>query len=322
MSNPPSKKRILVVSDLHLGGAPASEGRRGFQMCPPAGQQRLADFFDWAAAQAGVADAPAMHLVLNGDIVDFLAEPDSQGVFEALTTDQGKACFKLDAVFATTAVVWEALNRYLATGARLILLLGNHDVELTLPLVRRKLLDKLGPGNIEFIYDNEALAFGTVLIEHGNRYDTWNAVFHNQLRELRSALSRRVPKDELPKVPLQPGSDLVVRVMNEIKHQYAFVDLLKPERQGALPLLGFLNPSLWFKAKGGLRALVGSTLDARRPSGDPVNRDQVSGFEQPAAAKAKAKVAEIKAEAEANDVLFSQAARATGRNPDQVLGRG
>ena len=297
------KKRVLVVSDLHLGGAPATEGKVGFQMCPPAGQQRLANFFDWAAAQSVGEGAATLHLVLNGDIVDFLAEPDSDGVFKALTTDQELACVKLERVFETTDVVWQALRRYVATGSKLILLLGNHDVELTLPSVRRKLLDKLGAGNVDFMYDNEALTFGPVLIEHGNRYDSWNAVFHNQLRELRSALSRRVPKPELPQVPLQPGSDLVVQVMNKIKHEYAFVDLLKPERQGVLPLLGFLKPSLWLKAQAGLRALVRSTLDARRPSGDPLNRDQVSGDD-----------------GYEGDGLFDQARLASAENPDQVSG--
>lgn len=140
------KRKILVVSDLYLGGQPADATGVGFQICPPDGQRRLSEFFDWAAAQAeSLEDDEKLQLVLNGDIVDFLAEADG-GVFSAFTSDQASACRKLDAIFRSTRGVWDALGRYLATGSSLILLLGNHDVELTLPLVRRKLLDELGGG--------------------------------------------------------------------------------------------------------------------------------------------------------------------------------
>ena len=70
-------------------------------------------------------------------------------------------------------------------------MLGNHDIELSLPGTRQLLLDRLGPGRIDFTYDNEALTIGPVLIEHGNRFDAWNAVPHGALRRLRSQLSRR-----------------------------------------------------------------------------------------------------------------------------------
>ncbi len=128
------KSRVLVISDLHLGGAPASKGQVGFQMCPPAGQQRLADFFDWAAGQARVEGPATLNLVLNGDIVDFLAEPDESGNFSALTTTKSWRAPSWKRCFARRTWCGKRLGAISLRAAKLILLLGNHDVELTLPI--------------------------------------------------------------------------------------------------------------------------------------------------------------------------------------------
>ena len=56
--------------DLHLGGAPATDGGRGFQICPPATQAMLAAFIDRLPERQPNADC---RLVIAGDIVDFLA---------------------------------------------------------------------------------------------------------------------------------------------------------------------------------------------------------------------------------------------------------
>jgi UDP-2,3-diacylglucosamine pyrophosphatase LpxH len=105
---------------------------------------------------------------------------------------------------------------------------------------RRLLLDKLGPGRIEFIYDNQAYVDGPVIVEHGNRYDSWNVVSHDRLREVRSALSRG---EDAPLFESPAGSLMVVNIMNGIKARFPFVDLLKPEDASLLPLLAVLDPS-------------------------------------------------------------------------------
>lgn len=227
------ERTLFVISDLHLGGA------EGFQMCSAAGRARLAHFIDWAAAQK--RDGAEIHLVLNGDIVDFLAEEDETG-FTAFVIDEKKARRKLTHIEEGCEEVLAALRRFTTAGNRLTLLIGNHDVELSLPAVRRHFLGLLGEGRIEYLYDNEAFTVGPVLIEHGNRYDGWNMVNHSELRQIRSQLSR----GEKPGVfSAQPGSELVARVMNPVKKQFAFVDLLKPETGGVLPILAVLNPGLW-----------------------------------------------------------------------------
>src|SRR5262245_7260241 len=125
----PTFDRVHVVSDLHLGGRP------GFQI------------FNQGAALAGVIDSVAqadsersVALVLNGDIVDFLAEEP------AAYRDPGGAVSKLERIAADPAfsAVWDALGRFAAKPNRtLVLVLGNHDVELALPAVREWVLRRL-----------------------------------------------------------------------------------------------------------------------------------------------------------------------------------
>jgi UDP-2,3-diacylglucosamine pyrophosphatase LpxH len=224
---------ILVISDLHLGGEPTTS------MCSPRGRARLTAFLRHVACDS--ARAADIHLVLAGDIVDFLAEDDADGGWSAFSSPQ-EAVRKFRAIADESAEVWAALREVVGSGAAVTLMLGNHDLELCLPPVRAELLHRLGRGAVQFLYDNEALRIGPVLIEHGNRYDTWNAVSHDSLRRVRSRVSRGEAHERFP-VP--PGSDLVVRAMNRIKAEYGFVDLLKPEASAALPLLAALDGTLW-----------------------------------------------------------------------------
>jgi UDP-2,3-diacylglucosamine pyrophosphatase LpxH len=228
------QKTLFVISDLHLGGAPAMDGKPSFQMCSAAGQARLAQFIRYTAEQR--SSTVDVTLIIAGDIVDFLAEEE----FTAFTMKDSLAGAKLSSIMSRTAEVWRSLQFFVSKGGKLVLLLGNHDIELSLPTPRRLLLDRLGPGRIEFIYDNQAYVDGPVMVEHGNRYDSWNVVSHDRLREVRSALSRG---EEPPLFESPAGSLMVVNIMNGIKARFPFVDLLKPEDASLLPLLAVLDPS-------------------------------------------------------------------------------
>ena len=223
---------IFVISDLHLGGA------AGFQMCSARGRSRLAALLRWITSQRTVDQNT--HLVLAGDIVDFLAERP----WEAFTADNERAESKLTKIFESTTEVWDALRDFVRGGSALTLLLGNHDLELSLPGPRRLLLDRLGGGRVEFLYDNQAFVHGPVFIEHGNRHDHWNVVQHDSLRKVRSSLSRL---EEPAPFPAPAGSRLVVEVMNEVKEAFPFIDLLKPESEASLPLLAAVDPTRFAK---------------------------------------------------------------------------
>ena len=221
---------VFVISDLHLGG------REGFQMCTRAGRERLGEFIRYLATQK--RDNRDVQLVINGDSVEFLSQPDEAGRYSGFVADQAQAVKKLEAILSSTAEVWLALRALTAAGCGLVILSGNHDIELSLPAVRQRFQQELGRGRVELVYDNQALAMGELLIEHGNRYDAWNVVPHATLRRIRSCLSRR---EAPPDYPVQPGSRLVVDVMNPIKARYPWVDLLKPEGAGLLKLLNALG---------------------------------------------------------------------------------
>lgn len=240
-------EQIFVISDLHLGGEP------GFQMCGPAGQRLLAGFTRWVTSQQRAGrDA---HLVIAGDGVDFLAESPSA----AFTGDEAEAARKLSSIFERTREVWDAFHGHVAAGGKFTLMLGNHDIELSLPRTRRMLRDRLGVGRVEVLYDDEALRVGGLLVEHGNRYDDWNWVDHDQLRRVRRNLSRGEAADFFKP---QPGSRFVIDVMNAIKAEYPFVDLLKPENESVAPFLALLRPDL-AKAMKDVGGTVGAWVEMR-----------------------------------------------------------
>lgn len=114
---------LFVISDLHLGGG-------AHPLCPAAAQQQLARFIRRVMASHRAAH-PA-HLVLNGDIVDFLAEEP----FVSFTASDAEATRKLAAALDSAPEVIAALAAHVESGAPLTLLLGNHDVELSLPGAR------------------------------------------------------------------------------------------------------------------------------------------------------------------------------------------
>ncbi len=247
-------RQIFVISDIHLGGPYGDPGQpedRGFRIST--GVDHLTAFVN------GLADRPAdgvtTELVINGDFIDFLAEKDPvENAWKAFTPDPQRACAKLAAIVARDRELFDALGKLLRRGHRLTILLGNHDIELALPQVRKQLMALMGVTDkhaFEFIFDGEAYTVGDVLIEHGNRYDMFNVVDHDSLRRLRSLQSRQqdVPKQYRFDAPA--GSDIVVSMMNPIKDAYPFVDLLKPETGGAIPMLLALEP--------GYRSYLGQT---------------------------------------------------------------
>ena len=75
-------ERILIISDLHLGGD------ERFAICSAEGRRLLAEFLHWVAEQQKIEKN--IHLVVNGDSVDFLSEPE----FQVFTSDDRAASAK------------------------------------------------------------------------------------------------------------------------------------------------------------------------------------------------------------------------------------
>jgi UDP-2,3-diacylglucosamine pyrophosphatase LpxH len=248
--------QISVISDLHMGG------KAGFQIF---GQAALLAAFIDDLRQNGSGDCA---LVINGDTVDFLAEPG------ATYFDSAGAIDKLDRIFGDNAFkpVWKSLKDFVHVAKRhLVITLGNHDVELALPWVREHLLDALSDGNpaararITLAFDGTGFACNvgsaSVLCLHGNEVDTWNVTDYEALRRLAcDAVQGRPVREWTPNA----GTKLVIDVMNSLKQEHPFIDLLKPEKEAAVKLLLAIWPEQRLKLNSVAAIAARRVWDATR----------------------------------------------------------
>src|SRR5512143_3052149 len=144
--NPPvsAPRELLIVSDLHLG--------RG---CNPATKHwhRLETFFydddfrsfcEWLCRDAAERGAPVA-LVLNGDVLDLLrigpqADPDASGIERRFgpPVTPPIAARMVRAILGGHPAFADALAAVLAAGHEVIILPGNHDLELQWEPVREE----------------------------------------------------------------------------------------------------------------------------------------------------------------------------------------
>src|SRR5262249_51669029 len=160
----------LIVSDLHLGN--------GGEYDVFAGGEALPAFLDRHAA------APT-RVFVNGDGVDFLMNEDP------LALDAERAVQQARAIAA--APESRAVLQALARGGEVIVRLGNHDVELSLPAVQAVLRDALGQppavagrlafqlGDVPAILD---VGGARILVTHGEHEDPWNKVDYPKLAQV------------------------------------------------------------------------------------------------------------------------------------------
>jgi len=263
-----SYDELYSVSDLHLGG---STGFQVFNQGELLG--RLIDHLRQRSPKRRLA------LVLNGDTIDFLAESgatyfDPLGAMRKLERIAGDPAF---------APVFQALRQFVRTPRReLVITLGNHDLELALPWVRERFLDLLSGGResargrIHLAFDGSGFLASVggkkVLCVHGNEVDTWNVADHETIRRIGCNLTRDQQVE--PWTP-NAGTKLVIDVMNQIKTEWPFIDLLKPEIEGAVPILMALDPDQVGKIKQVFRVAARLTWDEIRVRAGFLSADEV-----------------------------------------------
>jgi UDP-2,3-diacylglucosamine pyrophosphatase LpxH len=230
----PQFDELYSVSDLHMGGL--GTGAQIFNS-----GKELAALIDHLRAKPG-----KIVLVINGDMVDFLAEPNAKAF------DPEGANDKLSRIAADDSFkpVFDALNRFVRTkDHRLVITLGNHDLELALPWVREHFLDLLAGdndaarGRIMLAFDGAGflcrVGNATVLCVHGNEVDNWNITDHETIRRFgRDMQQGRYVEAWVPNA----GTHLVIEAMNDVKKAHPFVDLLKPELEAVIPVLLSVAP--------------------------------------------------------------------------------
>ena len=251
---------VHSVSDLHFGG------ESGFQVFNLG--STLAKFIDHLRQKP---KGRRVALVINGDFVDFLAEQPS------MHFDPKGAVRKLERIFDDPAFkpVWQALQRFTRTPDRyLVITLGNHDLELALPWVAERLIqevsgDRLSArGRVVLSFDGSGFLCGVggrkVLFVHGNEVDTWNLCDYEHLRRMGRDLTQG---NEVESWQPNAGSKMVIEVMNDIKRRYPFIDLLKPENEGAVPVLLALDPKQARKIPRVLNVVARRSWDSGTPDG-------------------------------------------------------
>ena len=101
---PPPATRVMIISDLHLGGVAP------YMMSQP---QHLAAYLAWLPTIAAADET--LELVIAGDVIDFLAIP----AYASWTPDPQQACAKLrQTLEGPFAPVFAALAGYLAADHR------------------------------------------------------------------------------------------------------------------------------------------------------------------------------------------------------------
>lgn len=270
--------QVFIISDLHLGGDapnpddPDEDRRRGFRMMKH--PNHLAEFI--AELTKRPVAAPSTELVINGDFIDFLAEESTAETWLPFRYEEGAALATFQKVTAANAPdgpIFDRLKAFVEKGHKLTILIGNHDLELSLPEVRDALIQRLGAqaNPIRFLLDGEALTFGDAIVEHGNNYDLANAVDHDGLRLLRAIRTRRYFDESMQKATFRPppGSQLVADLMNPLKRRYGFVDLLKPESEPLFALILLLAPDKKSELKKLVELIPGVTKNAMPTQGIP-----------------------------------------------------
>lgn len=232
----PEYDEVHVISDLHIGG------KEGFQIFNSGVE--LGAFINYLSEKKNEKD-PIL-LIINGDFIDFLAE-DNAKYFDPVG-----AVGKLKRIFSDTEFkpVWDALKNFVkADKRRLIINLGNHDLELALPWVQECFFrevagdDAAARGRIAFVTGGQGVLCRVgkvrVLCVHGNESDDWNLVGQTDLqRMVGDCLKNRNVEEWTPNA----GTKLVIDAMNDVKKNYPFVDLLKPENGGAIRTLYEVAP--------------------------------------------------------------------------------
>lgn len=218
--------RLYFISDLHLGG------RRGAEVFNS--HNELQAFLRWVGTHGD-----RVALVLGGDLIDFLSFQDAKHFNAANAKDRVAEV----ATERATRVIFDELKTLAAqTNITLVLMGGNHDIELALPEVREELLQHVaarkhrhrvrtvldGTGYTCRVGDREVLCL------HGNERDKWNVVDHGALLRVIRAMNAG---SKVPPWEPNPGTTLVINVMNQIKRNLPFIDLLQPETEAAVRVL-------------------------------------------------------------------------------------
>ena len=215
------QNRKIVISDLHLGiGNPGGNWSplEDFRFPP------LFRSFLEAKGSSGNTD-----LIIAGDFIDFwqvLPELDEKRAPQ-LGSTEAESLAKLDVVLYQHRDTFAALKRFAQTGKnRLIIIPGNHDVDLFWPRVQERLQREFGlPLNQKLFFTNSCYESQGVHVEHGQQYDEAN--------RFKNPNAPFVPDDNgTRRLETNWGTVFMSRFYNKVELDLPFIDNLTPELSG------------------------------------------------------------------------------------------
>jgi UDP-2,3-diacylglucosamine pyrophosphatase LpxH len=212
------KKKIkLVVSDLHLGRGRTLEGGVINALEEFHFAEKFAEFLHYYSSGQHL-DAE-VEIILNGDILNFL-QVDYRGHYLTVITEP--ICLEIiEGIVKGHPAFFKALRDFAKKEGRSVsYVVGNHDQAMMWPRCR-EYLDQVLETSVK--YKNIVYFFDGVHIEHGHMHEAANRIDPKKF-----FLKKDLPE---PILNLPFGSHFFVDFVLKIKHQYPYVDKIRPFRR-------------------------------------------------------------------------------------------
>lgn len=181
-------KYTAIISDIHLTEAepehPPGNLWKKFKSREFFFDDTLSDFLEYIQEQS---ENEKTELILNGDVFDFdavMSYPDDAPFritwlekIRGLFPEEAKASYKMHKILSDHPVFVEALRKFIKKGNVVVIIIGNHDLELHYHQVQNDLIYALNLTKQEqtrvrfcewFYISNK-----DTLVEHGNQYDPY-----------------------------------------------------------------------------------------------------------------------------------------------------
>ncbi|HEV8686283.1 MAG TPA: metallophosphoesterase [Gaiellaceae bacterium] len=162
---------VVIIGDLHMSSGDRYECFRE--------DDALARFLEHVGTRAA---AEGQHLLILGDLIDFLNVRSAEGQRRDADTSAASAVAKLERVAAEHATAFRALGVLATAGCPISIVLGNHDIELAHEAAQQRFVELVvrASGRREA---SERISFqpwifhlpGVLYAEHGSQYHDLNA---------------------------------------------------------------------------------------------------------------------------------------------------
>ena len=227
-------RRKVIVCDLHLGPGGADPRFTGID-----------DFYsdaDWRAFLEKQAAAGPTDLIVNGDFIEFWQiaaalgtlpkrdDPRQPATGAVLASDQKFAVGAVDLVLAAHRSVFADLGWFLEHGDhRVIVIAGNHDVDLLWPKVQLAIARAIKPRDPARLIFTRGPGYehGGVHVEHGHAFDAANRFSTNHAPFGRD-------RDGTCRVQSSWGEVFVDRFYTDVERKVPFIDNLYPQSAAIL----------------------------------------------------------------------------------------